>query len=194
MITVRPLREAGQRRLDLALGLRVQGARRLVEEQDGRVADHGPRQRDPLPLARRQRERARSDRGVEPSWEAGGQRVEAHEARRGLHLLRPGAGSCRRRCSPAMRPVEEQHLLGHDREEPAEIGGIDLAKVDAVERHASRRGVVEPEGEPEQRRLAAAGVARDGDVLPGADREVDAFEPASPAGVGERDVFEAEGA
>src|SRR3712207_8910526 len=44
-----------QRLLDLALGLRVDAARRLVEDQDPRVVQDRPRDRDPLALAARER-------------------------------------------------------------------------------------------------------------------------------------------
>jgi len=46
--------EPGQGVLDLGLGLGVDRARRLVEDQDARVLEEGPRDRDPLPLAARE--------------------------------------------------------------------------------------------------------------------------------------------
>ena len=49
---------------DQGLVLDVHGAGGLVEDQDGRVAEHGPGQGDPLPLAAGKRRAALADDGV----------------------------------------------------------------------------------------------------------------------------------
>ena len=62
--TVRPGDQAVHRLLDLALGLGVDRAGRLVEDQDARIVQQGARDGDPLALAARQRVAALADHGV----------------------------------------------------------------------------------------------------------------------------------
>jgi hypothetical protein len=50
--------------LDLGLGAAVERARRLVEDQDRRILEQGPRDRDALLLAARQLQSALADFGV----------------------------------------------------------------------------------------------------------------------------------
>src|SRR6202030_1680526 len=59
-----PLGDAQQVGADHRLALRVEGARRLVEDQDPRVVDQGPGDRDPLLLPARQIRRALLDIGL----------------------------------------------------------------------------------------------------------------------------------
>ena len=66
-----------QRLLDELLGVHVERGQRVVEHQDPRPREHGPGEREPLPLAAGQRHALLADAGVE----APGQVV--HELRLG---------------------------------------------------------------------------------------------------------------
>ena len=54
-MTVASLGELSQRAVEGGFGLSVQRGRRLVEDENGGLADERARQRDALPLASRQR-------------------------------------------------------------------------------------------------------------------------------------------
>ncbi len=60
VMTVRPSR-APQSRLDLGLGLGVERGCRLVQQQDRRVLEQGPRDPHPLLLAARELQTALAD-------------------------------------------------------------------------------------------------------------------------------------
>ena len=72
--------------------------------------------------------------------------------------------------------VEEEGLLGHDRDLVEEGAAFDVAQIDAVDLDRAAGRVVEAQHQIDQRRLARAGSADDGDDLAGRDREVDARE------------------
>ena len=57
---------AAQRLLDQRLGVHVERRQRVVEHQHARPADHGPGQREPLPLPARQRQALLADPRVQP--------------------------------------------------------------------------------------------------------------------------------
>ena len=61
---VRPCMIAIERPLHQSLALRIERARRLVEQQDRRVAQHGARNGDALALAGGQRHAALAEHGV----------------------------------------------------------------------------------------------------------------------------------
>ena len=61
---VRPCEQPVERLLDQALGVAVERAGRLVEDQDARVAQDRARDRDPLALAARQARAALADRRI----------------------------------------------------------------------------------------------------------------------------------
>ena len=57
------------------------------------------------------------------------------------------------------------HVLQHEAEQPAQLGQVELADVDAVDRDAAAADVVEPQQQVDERRLARAGRADDADAL-----------------------------
>ena len=57
------------------------------------------------------------------------------------------------------------HVLQHEAEQPAQIGEIEIADVDAVDGDAAARDVVEPHQQVDQRRLAGSGGADNADAL-----------------------------
>ena len=80
-------RDAVERLLDDALGLGVEGGGRLVEDQDLRVANQCPRNRDALALAATQLHAAVADLGIKTVREAADEVVGVREPRRARALV-----------------------------------------------------------------------------------------------------------
>ena len=176
------LQRAGQPHL----GRRVDRGRRLVEHQQVRVGEVRPRQRDQLPLARRQRLAALADRGVQ----AGAQPVEpVRQAEVGQRRQQVLVG----RVAPAVPDVvaERARRTGTRPAGPARRA---RAARRTARRSAARRPagsalgrVHEPGEELGEGRLAGPGLAHDRDPRPGQDRQVDVAQHRRAARVGEPD-------
>src|SRR5919205_505517 len=180
-----------ERRLHGALGLGVQRAGRLVEDEHRRVAQDRPRDRDALLLAAREPVAALADHGVVAVGQRGDERVDLRRARRGLELLvaRVGLGEAQ---VVADRRVEQVRLLRDEADRPGQGAEGEVAHVDPVDRHAPGGRVVQPGDEIAERRLARAGLPHHRHARAGRDREVDAVERRRPVRVvAERDVLEA---
>ena len=156
--------------MTLRLGLGVECARRLVEQQHPRVAHERARDRQPLALATREPGAAFADHGV-PALrlrlddlervrvaQGGEHPVVAHLAEAVGDVL-------------ADRALEEHRLLRHDGHEPAERAQVELLHVDAVEQHPPAGRPQEAEHEVEERRLAGARRADERDRLARPDLE-----------------------
>src|SRR5581483_2291244 len=74
------------------------------------------------------------------------------------------------------RGREEERLPGHERDRAPESGGRDLPDVGPVDEELPRLGLVEAGEEREERRLAGAHRADDGDEGAGGDREAHVLE------------------
>src|SRR6266852_8197215 len=86
---------------------------------------------------------------------------------------------------------EEKGILEDDAELAAQVLEIDFADVDAVEQDLAALNVVEAEKERDERGLAGAGVADDGESLAGLDAERDVAEdPIVFAGIGNGAIAE----
>ena len=94
---------------------RVEGGRRLVEEEDGRVLEQRPRDADALALAPGERRAVLGDVRPVPARQAGHEVVDVGGARRRLDLLVAGV-------QPSVADVvgdgaaEEDGLLRHQRD------------------------------------------------------------------------------
>ena len=152
------LREPVERLLHEPLGLGVERARRLVEDEDRRVAQDRARDRDPLLLAAGEAVAALADDGVV----ALGQRRD--------HVVDPGSlggrldllvGRVRLREAEVLahRRVEEVRLLRDDADEVGQRLEAQVADVDAADRDPPAADVVEPRREVAERRLPRAGLA-----------------------------------
>ena len=91
-IVVRSRSSSRRARVDLGLDVHVDGARRVVEDQDGRVDQQCARDGDALALAARERVAPLADHGVVALGELEDEVVGARRARRGLDLLVGGVG------------------------------------------------------------------------------------------------------
>ena len=115
MNAVRPARSVASAVLDAALGPDVDARRRLVEDQDARVGEERPGERDELALAEREAGAALGDLGLVAVLELEDELVRADGAGRGGDLLG-------RRVGPAEADVlahrarEQEALLRDDAE------------------------------------------------------------------------------
>ena len=138
-IVVRSAGEALHRRRDPGLVGEVEVRGRLVEQQDRRVDELGPGERDQLALAGRERAAALGDLVVVGAGQRGDEVVGADRARRRLDLgvgrLGPAVGDV-----VADRAGEEEGLLRHVAELVAVGGEVEVAQVDAVDRDAPSSG------------------------------------------------------
>ena len=176
--------------LNDGLGGGVEGARRLVKEENGRAADQSPSNRDPLPLARRHPDAALADRLVVALWPRGDKVVGAGLAGRSLDL---GAG----RVGTAVADVvdkgaaEKKDVLGNDGERGAEALEGDGGELLAIDADAAGIDIVVAEEEGENGRFARSARADEGEGLARGDGEGDAAEgrARAPGGVvGEVDL------
>ena len=128
-IVVRPSISRSRARLDQPLADRVEGRRRLVEDQDAGVLEQDPGDRDPLLLAARQLVAALADHRVVAVGQLGDPIVDRRRARGRDQLvvgrLGPGVAQV-----VADRRVEQVRLLGHEADRLAQRGEGDPADVD----------------------------------------------------------------
>ena len=129
---------AAERLVDGLLRARVDGAGRVVEDQDPRIAQDRPRQRDPLPLPAREAQPPLADDGVV----AEGQRLDespACDARAAvLDLGVASPPGVRRRCSPRPCRRTGSCLRRPCRSLPRSDGRRDVAEVVPVDRARAR--------------------------------------------------------
>src|SRR5687767_2415355 len=96
--------------LDRLLGFEVEGAGRLIEDQDARVGDQSARDRDALALAARERAAALADHGIVAFRQLQNEVVRAGELGGRDHVVERHAG-IRERDVLAHRPIEQHVLL-----------------------------------------------------------------------------------
>mmetsp|Transcript_46441 Transcript_46441/g.132386 ORF Transcript_46441/g.132386 Transcript_46441/m.132386 type:complete len:242 (+) Transcript_46441:2140-2865(+) len=153
-----PLHDALQGLLHLTLRLRIEGAGRLVHQQDRRVLEHRPRDRDPLLLAPGEGPPELRDLRLQSLRQVGRKLGDAGHARR-----LPDARGARRR-----RPVEDVAgdrapkqlwLLLHIADLIPQPPGLQVADEVAVQRDGALLDVVEPLQQPADSGLPAAAAA-----------------------------------
>ena len=148
--------EIGEPALHEPLVLGVERAGRFVEQQHRGVAQHGARDRQPLPLAARKRDATLAHARLVTLRQALHEFVNGRGHRRRLHLGVTGAGA-------AVADVlghgagEDHRLLRHHGELRAQFGRIEAGDVDAVEQDAAGRRIEETQQQLEHGRLAGAG-------------------------------------
>ena len=164
------LPELVERGADAPLGLVVDAAGAVVEDQDARLDQQGAGDRHPLLLPSRQGHAALAHQAVVAVRELGDEPVRLRGAGGGFHL---GVGGVR----PAVGDVladgaaEQGGLLQDDADLPAQRLQRHVADVDAVDGDAAGGGVVEARDQVDDRALARSGGADDGQGLgrPGAE-------------------------
>ena len=164
------LHEPLERLLHQPLTLGVERGRGLVEEQDRRIAEQRPRDRQALPLATGQPHATVADHGVVALGQGANEPVGVGGFRRAAHVVVADLGESVGDV-PAHRVVEQDRLLRDDPELPAQRGQRHLAQIDPVQGDASRGRIIEPRQQVHHRALAGAARAHQGDDLPALDLE-----------------------
>ena len=161
-----PLHQGVHAALDEHLGAGVNGARGFVENQHRGIGDRRAGDGQQLPLALREVAAVAGEHGVVAILEAADEAVGIGELCRADALGVRGV-------EPAVADVlhdragEEVRILQHHAERPAQIALADLVDVDVVIADLAVLNVIEAVDEVRDRRLAGAGAADEGDLLPG---------------------------
>ncbi len=180
---------------ELGLGDRVQGARRLVDDEELRVPEEPPREGDLLPLARAQL------LPLFPEAPQVGVVAVPELAQEGFRARRRGRLVDPRALARAVDVTEPdvvpggqevlEEVLEDDGDLPPQLLGIELPQVDAVDRDATLDRIVQAAEELDDRGLPGAVRADERHHLARMDDEVDPLEkrPGAP-GIAEGDPFE----
>ena len=171
-------REFGERSLDRPLGLGVERARRLVQDEDGRVLEEHPRDRHALLLPAGELHAALAHHRRHAVGKARDHVVEPRPARRLGDLLVRGVEPPVGDIVPD-RAAEEEHVLLDDTDVPPQGGERHVAHVDAVDRDPPRVQLVEAGKQRADRGLARAAGADERDGLARVQAQVDAVEHAT---------------
>ena len=167
---------------DGRLGVGVDGAERVVEDEHQRLARQRARQRGSLLLPTRQVDAAFPEHRVVPSGEIHDLIVQLGDLGGALSRLSPGAERDVRLDAVG----EEEGVLGNDAEPGAESDRVEVREWRAVEEHGATRRVVQARHQGDEGALARPGRPDDRDGLPGLRDEGNIFEDwARSARVGE---------
>ena len=179
-----PLPEVGQH-LMLRFGVERGGG--LIEDEDGRVADHRPGDGQALALPRGELAAAFAQFGVEASLHLPDELVGKGDPRSLLDLI-PG---CARRIADVIGHLAgEQHvLLQGDGAVRPQVVDAHVAKVYVVDEHRAAVGVVEAQKQRHQGRLARSRGTDDGRYLARFGSQLDIGQHALVRLVGEVDVL-----
>jgi subtilisin family serine protease len=139
--------------LDRGLRLAVEVAGRLVEEHDRRVLQQHPGDGQPLLLTAGHPVAPLPHERVVAIGQGSDDMVDLRRCA-GLLQLRIGGSGLRVTEVLPHRGVEQVRILGHDADDAGERRQRDVAHVDAVDAHRTRRDVVQARDEVEHRGLA----------------------------------------
>ena len=188
-----PPHHRGEHLLDLQLGARVDGAGRLVEDQHRRQRQHEPRDAEQLPLSGGE-SCARVGQGrIIALRQARDEAVGMGGLRRGLDLGLRGLGPGQRDVLAHRAGLEPGVLQDHAEILPEAVAR-DTAHIVPVDGDRAAVHVVKAHEQIDERRLAAARRADDGDALAGADIEVHILEQRRLRHVAERHMLQRDAA
>ena len=151
-----PLTDLRHVLLNDGLGLIVQRARRFIEDQDARIRDQRPGNRDPLALPTRERAAVLSHQRVIAFRQFQNEFVRAGQRGRLHHRLHPQP-RIGQRDVVAHGQVEEKILLQHDADLPAQPRRIHLREVHSVHQNTAPLRHIEPLKQLRNRTLAGPG-------------------------------------
>jgi len=174
---------------DLALCSGVHRARGLIQDEQRRIPQERPSQRDPLALSAGQQHPALADARLVALGQRQDEVVRVRRPRGGLQLGCAGPGV---RVGDVRRHArgEEHGLLEHDRQLPSQISEPIVTQVDAVQKDPTAGRIVEAQQQADQRGLACAGCPGDAKLGPAVEREGDVMEHLLAVGVCERHIVE----
>src|SRR5690554_415104 len=162
-------RAVGEERLQTALhkafARDVERRRRLIEDEHGGVGEERPGERQQLPLPCRDPAATLVDVGAVAVGKRADEVVRTHRPR-GVLDLGERRSRAPQRNVVGDRAAEEVGLLRDHDDRAAQVLGVELSQVDAVEGHGALARVIEPRDELGERRLARTRRADEGDRLP----------------------------
>ena len=151
--------------VDDRLAVRIKRAGRLVENQDLRVENQRPRDRQSLPLAARQIRRPFVDVRLITARKPVDELLGAGEPRRPHHLIE-GRVRLGGRDVLTDRAAEQEVLLQHDAEAATEMTDVVFANVDPIDLDKAFVVRVEPLKQTRHRGLAGPAAADDAERVP----------------------------
>ena len=161
----------------------------LVQHEDPRIVEQRPGDGDPLTLPAGEPRAPLADVGVVSQGVPRDEVVAVGRLGRGDHAV--GRGLAQAVGQVVVNgPAEQEGLLEDHADLPAQVAGVDLADVQAVDQDSPLVHVVEAGQEVDDRRLARAALAHDADPLARLDPETDALENRLVAVVAEGHVLE----
>src|SRR5258707_1451601 len=160
---------------DLQLGLGVHAGGGFIKDEEARIVREGAGEIDELALADRERGAALVDAGGDAFGEGFDEIGKADFANGVLDGVAVDVGSSEADVG-FDGAGEEEGVLKNDAEKAAQVLEIDFADVNAVEQDLAALNVVEAKEERDERGFAGAGVADDGEGLPGLHAEGDIAE------------------
>ena len=178
-----------QRVVDLGFDPRVDGGRRVVEQQDPWVAEQRAGQCDPLTLAAGEREPLLADDRLVPVRETGDELVGLDRAGGGLDVFVTRVGAGERDVVPD-GVGEQERVLEDDADLLAQGAERHVAHVDVVDADRTVVHVVEAGEQQPDRRLARSRRADEGDRLARRDRQGEVAQHRLRAQVAEAHVVE----
>ncbi len=162
--------ELAQCVLNQQFGFGVDAGGRFVEHQNLRVGRQHARECEQLPLTLRQVLAALREHRVV----AVGQRADEPvgvDGARGVHRALARNRRVAERDVVVDRPGEDVEILQHHADAAAQVAGVDVVQVDAVEEDLAVGEIVETPQQPDERALAGAGRTDDREFLAGTDVE-----------------------
>ena len=160
------------RLLHQPLGLGVERAGGLIENEDRGIAEQRPCNRDSLALATGEPRAALAQQRAIALGEAHDELVRVGRARRGTHLVErhilQAVGDIREHAV-----VEEHRFLRHDPHEPPQGRACEIRERHAVHEDLAARRLVEARQEIDERRLPSPRRTHDGDHLAALYFEID---------------------
>src|SRR5208337_2773656 len=187
-------RDAKQVGVEQRLAFRIEGARRLVENEDARIGDQRTGDREPLSLSAQEVGRSLLDQRLIAVRHALDEFLGAGQAGRphGVVQRQPGTTGDDVVSNGA---AEQEVVLQHNAQAAAQVAQVDGAQFGAVDSKETVVVPVDPLQQPGQRRLAGPAAPDDAQHGAGRNLEADAIKRRKPAaGVGETHVIKRYGA
>ena len=156
--------EVLQRFLDQSLRRRVHARRRFIENQDRRIFQKRPRDREPLLFAHAQLHAALTHHAVEPLRQQVDEPARIGRFRRGKNVRVAGVGSSHQQIL-ADRAVEQKAFLRHDPDHFPQPAHPKVADPLFIDQDFARVVFVESRQQIHQGRFAGAGRAHERDRL-----------------------------
>ena len=153
-----PRHQPFERAQERCLGLGIERTGGFVEDENGRVLQHGPRNRQPLPFAARERGAALAELGVVARGQTRDEVVRLCRAGSGFDLRARGVAPADRDVL-GDRPRKQERVLEHDGHLLAHIAQPHIAQVVTIDQHAAAVRIGKTRNHRHQRALATAGGA-----------------------------------